>query len=56
MLKEYKTKELLEEIIRREGTQHICIQPYEKITIEINNKKQNLHLYEGPARIVLVYD
>ena len=56
MLEDYSTKELVEEIIKRTGTQHMCVKPYEKISIEIDNKKQDLHVNEGPAKIVLIYD
>lgn len=50
------TKDLVEELSKRTGTQELWIKPYQTIEISIDNKKQDLHIVEGPAKLVLVYD
>lgn len=55
-LKNISTKELIEELSERTGTQQLWIEAYQTIEISINNKKQDLHISEGPARLILVYD
>lgn len=50
------TKELIEELSKREGVQHVWVKPYEEVNLIINDKKQNLQIKEGPARILLIYD
>lgn len=56
MLKDYNTKEILEELTKRKAVQHIWVKPYEEIHIEVNRDVQNLLVKEGPARIALIYD
>lgn len=55
-MEEISTKELIEELLKREAIQHFWIKPYEKVSLIISDKKQNLQVNEGPARILLIYD
>ena len=55
-IEKISTKDLIEELSKRTGTQKLWIEPYQTIEILIDNKKQDLHIVEGPARLVLVYD
>lgn len=55
-IREIPTKDLIEELSKRTGTQELWIEPYQTIEVLIENKKQDLHIGEGPARLVLVYD
>lgn len=55
-LSKYSTKELVEELQNREAVQHLWVEPYESISINIGQQKQDLHITEGPGRILCVYD
>ena len=54
--KEIKTCKLVQELGSREAVQHILINPYEKLEICIDGKKQALQLDKGPASVLLIWD
>lgn len=55
-MEDIKTVELVEELTKREGVQHIWVNPYNEVELVINHKKQDLHISKGPARILVIYD
>ena len=55
-MEEFKTCELVEELKRRIGVQHLFTEPYEKIEILVGGKKQDLQINEGPVNILIVCD
>lgn len=50
------TKELLKQLKQKEAVQVIPVEPYEKISVQINNKEQELQVNEGPVQIILIWD
>ena len=53
-LSEIPTKELVEELAKREGVKEIIIQPYE--WYQITGEKEQWKTGTGPARILVVVD
>ena len=52
-LKKVSTRELVEELSKREAVETIRVMPYEKYSIEADGKK---HDDEGPVVILKVWD
>lgn len=52
-IKEYTTRELVEELKKREGVEHVQCQPYEDYAISSNTAMLN---DTGPAVILVVID
>ena len=48
------TKELVEELAKREGVKEIVVQPYE--WYQISGEKEQWKTGTGPARILVVWD
>lgn len=55
-LKNISTKELCDELNRREGVQQIVVEPYEAIDVAVGNKAQKLAVESGPCKVFVVYD
>lgn len=55
-LKNIPTKDLVEELIKREGVKEALVKPYESISLEIGYEKCDLPIEGGPARILIVFD
>ncbi len=55
-LKKFTTEDLVEELKTREAVQHIFTEPYKKVDLFIDNKKQDLQINEGPVNIIIVCD
>ena len=52
---EYETCELVQELVKREGVQHIEVEPYTPIKIEVDGKSVG-EIEGGPCHIFVVYD
>ena len=52
-LSKASTRELVDELSKREAVETICVKPYEKYVIEANGEKL---ADEGPAVILRVWD
>ena len=52
-LSKASTKELVDELSKREAVETICVKPYEKYVIEADGKKTE---DEGPVVILKVWD
>ncbi len=52
-LAKVSTKELVEELSKREAVETISVKPYEKYSIEANGEK---HDDEGPVVILKIWD
>ena len=52
-LKKVSTRELMEELSKREAVETICVKPYEKYAIEANDEKTE---GEGPVVILKIWD
>lgn len=52
-LKKVSTRELVEELSKREAVETVCVKPYEKYSIEANGEKTT---DEGPVVILKVWD
>ncbi len=55
-IKKFTTEDLVEELKTREAVQHIFTEPYKKIELLVDNKKQDLQMNEGPVNILIVWD
>lgn len=55
-LKSVSTKDLVEELIKREGVKEVVVKPYEDISLEVEYEKYDLPIEGGPARILVVFD
>ena len=53
-LRRFRTKELVEELAKREGVKEIVVQPYE--WYQISGEKEQWKTGTGPARILVVWD
>lgn len=55
-LKNITTKDLMEELVKREGVKEVVVKPYEDISLEVGYEKCDLPIKGGPARILVVFD
>ena len=55
-LKNFKTVDLMNELISREAVQHLFTEPYKEIELFVGKKKQDLQINEGPVNILIIWD
>ena len=49
------TKQLVEELVNREGVEELCISPCDEVLIKINDINKEIKVI-GPARILIIID
>jgi ribose 5-phosphate isomerase len=55
-LKTISTKELTEELAKREGVQELKVTPYTPLEVTIDGKSTDLDIDSGPAIVLVIYD
>jgi hypothetical protein len=56
ILAEIKTCDLVDELSRREAVQKIGVHPYEKFSIDVNGKRQDVEIESGPCWVFVIWD
>ena len=55
-MEKLSTKDLVEELSKREAVQEIVVEPYDKFEIKIKDQSLTLDIDSGPCRILVIWD
>lgn len=55
-MKNISTKDLVEELVKREAVEEITVDPYDKFEIKVKDLPAEVSIKEGPACILVIWD